>query len=84
MPGVKKTYLNLLSGRSDANINFHDLQSLLDSLGFECRVNGDHFIYYYGDLPENINIQPKGNKAKPYQVKQIRRFLNRYGIGMEV
>lgn len=30
---------------------------------------------------EIINIQPDGNKAKPYQVKQIRNLLVKYRIG---
>lgn len=50
------------SGTQDKNVKFRDIQSLLAALGFE----------YYGDNLENINIQPMGNKAKPYQVRQIR------------
>ena len=30
-----------------------------------------------------VNIQPAGNNAKPYQVKQIRRFLAENGIHLE-
>ena len=44
-------------------------------LGFSCRVKGDHFIYTKPNMIEIINIQPNGNKAKPYQVKQIRNLL---------
>lgn len=46
----------------------------------ECHIKGDHFIYSYSNLPENINIQPNGNMAKPYQVKQVRLFLQKYQI----
>ncbi len=46
-------------------------------LGFEKRIKGDHFIYFYKNFPENINIQPNGNMAKPYQVKN---FLLKYHL----
>lgn len=31
-------------------------------------------------MPERINIQPKGNKAKPYQVKQVRELIKKYKL----
>lgn len=71
-----------MSGMQDNNIKFKELQKLLDILGFGHRIRGDHFIYYYGNLPENINIQPDGSMAKPYQVKQIRNYLLKYCIGL--
>ena len=80
MATIEKLYLSILSGMQDKNIKFRDLQKLLYILGFECRIKGDHFIYSYGNLPENINIQPSGNMAKPYQVKQVRTFLQKYQL----
>lgn len=77
----KKTYVKLMSGQSDNNIGFTDLQNLLICLGFSHKnTKGDHFIYYYKNIPDNINIQPQGNKAKSYQVKQIRNFLKQHNI----
>jgi len=35
------------------------------------------------NLEEIINILPKGTKAKPYQVKQIRDIVLRHGIKIE-
>ncbi len=32
------------------------------------------------DIPEIINIQSKGNKAKGYEVKQIRLLFKKYDI----
>ena len=80
MPITEKILQNLMSGLQDKNIKFRDLQKLLDALGFEVRVKGDHHIYTCKGLPEIINIQPKGNMAKPYQVKQIREIILRYHI----
>jgi len=69
-----------MCGTQDKNIKFKDLQKILDTLGFECRIRGDYCIYSYGNLTENINIQPKGNMAKPYQVKQVRSFILKYQL----
>ena len=77
MSTTEKLYFSIISGLQDKNIN---LQKLLDILGFDCRIRGDHFIYSYDNFRENINIQPSGNMAKPYQVKQVRNFLQKYQI----
>lgn len=82
MATIEKLMQSIMSGTQDRNIKFRDLQKLLDVLGFECRIRGDHFIYSFRNLPENINIQPVGNMAKPYQVKQVRNFLLKYRIGL--
>lgn len=76
-----KVLLDILSGTKDANIKFKDLQNILESLNFACRIKGDHFIYKHPEIPERINIQPQGNKAKPYQVKQIRQIIQKYHLG---
>lgn len=70
----------VLSGKQDANMKFKDLQNLLISLGFQERCVGDHFIYKHPSYLERINIQPDGNKAKKYQVRQIRELITKYGM----
>lgn len=82
MAAAEKLYQSIMSGTQDKNIKFRELQKLLEIMGFEYRVKGDHFIYFIKDLPDNINIQPKGNMAKPYQVKQIRNYLLKYHLGL--
>ncbi len=76
----KKVYDAVMSGKSDNNIRFNDLRNLLESIGFGYRIKGDHFIYYYDDIPEIINIQPNGNNAKGYEVKQVRLMLKKYNL----
>lgn len=78
MPTNEKIFTEIMCGAKDKNIKFSELQKLLDGLGFQCRIKGDHFIYYKNEVEEIINIQPKGNKAKPYQVKQIRNLILKY------
>ena len=78
---TEKLLIKILCGTQDNNIKFNDLRLLLDWLGFNERIKGDHHIYTKNDISEIINIQPLGNKAKPYQVKQIRNIILKYGLG---
>lgn len=78
MPTVNKILQDIMSGIKDNNIRFTELQKLLEALGFQCRIKGDHFIYYKNGIDEIINIQPDRNKAKPYQVKQVRNIILKY------
>jgi len=50
-------------------------------LGFEERIKGSHHIFSKQGVAEILNFQPKGNKSKPYQVKQIREIILRYKLG---
>lgn len=74
----RKVLRAALSGASDANIRFEDLCRVLLHWGFGVRVRGDHHIFTRDDMEEIINLQPKGGKAKPYQVKQVRELFERY------
>lgn len=80
--GKHEKILNLvLRGTSDANISFDDLCSLLRHFGFEIRIKGSHHIFTKNDVEEILNLQPKGSKAKSYQVKQVRSIIVKYRIG---
>lgn len=81
MSQYEKLLLAVLSGTRDKNMLFTDMQTVLDRLGFQCRIKGDHFIYTRDDVEEIINLQPAGNKAKPYQVKQVRNIILKYQLG---
>lgn len=76
----QKVYNDIMSGKSDNNIRFSDFRNLILSFGFRERVKGDHYIYKNDDMIERIVIQPKGNRAKPYQVKQVRNLFKKYGL----
>jgi len=75
MGKYEKLIEKILIGKSDQNIDFNDLINLLLNLGFSQRIKGSHHIFYKEDIEDIINIQPFGNKAKPYQVKQIRNII---------
>lgn len=55
MPTIEKIFADVIDSRHDQNIKFRDLQRLLDHLGFECSIQGDHYIYRREDTPI-INI----------------------------
>lgn len=81
MGKIEKLFLMILSGTSDTNISFADLRKALEIMGFQERIKGDHFIYTKDGVEEIINIQPRGNKAKAYQVKQVRNIIIKYQLG---
>lgn len=63
MSQYEKVLPSILSGTRDRNILFTDLQAVLNRLGFQCHIKGDHFIYTKDGVEEIINIQPIGSKA---------------------
>jgi predicted RNA binding protein YcfA (HicA-like mRNA interferase family) len=77
---LEKILLKILSGSSDRNISFSDLCNVLKYLGFEERIKVSHHIFFREDVEEILNIQPKGSKAKPYQVRQVRNIIVKYKL----
>ena len=55
----------ILLGMADANIPFDGLCQLLQRLGFSQRLRGSHHIFFKKGVEEILNLQPKGNHAKP-------------------
>jgi hypothetical protein len=83
MAKTDKILEKVLRGASDANIDFQDLRQLLNRLEFQERIRGSHHIYIKEDVTEIINLQMKGSKAKPYQVKQVRNLILKYKLAGE-
>ncbi|MDM8541174.1 type II toxin-antitoxin system HicA family toxin [Desulfococcaceae bacterium HSG9] len=80
MGKYEKLIFQVLRGTSDANIAFADLINLMQRLGFEMRIKGSHHIFRKKGVDEKPNLQKDGNKAKPYQVKQIRNIILKYKL----
>lgn len=83
MTRIDKTLDEILRGTSDANISFGSLRTLLERLGFQERIKGSHHIFWKESVEEILNLQPKGSKAKPYQIKQVRAVLIKYKLGAD-
>lgn len=76
-----KLLTQILRGTSDTNIPFDDLCQLLRRLGFEERIRSSHHLFRKEGVEEKINLQREGNKAKVYQVRQVRAIILRYKLG---
>lgn len=81
MSRLEKLLLKVIRGTSDANFAFQDLRYVLLHLGFEERIHGSHHVYRKAGLDERVTLQPEGKDAKPYQVKQVREIVTKYGLG---
>ena len=80
MSSFEKLYRKIIEGQSDKNISFQDICQFLKQLGFEMRIRGSHHIFRKQGVEEKINLQKDGNKAKPYQIRQIRKILLYYNL----
>lgn len=73
----------LLQGRL-ANVTFSDMQRLAEGFGFRLeRVSGSHHIYAHPSIPELVNLQEVDGRAKPYQVRQFLRLIERHALTLE-
>ena len=77
---LEKILEKLLRGQSDANLRFDEVCHLLQARGFRMRVSGSHHIFTKSGVTERINLQREGSKAKPYQVRQVRKILANYKL----
>jgi predicted RNA binding protein YcfA (HicA-like mRNA interferase family) len=80
----RKKLLRRLAGGHLQNVAFADFVHLVKGFGFELlRVGGSHHIFGHPDIPELVNLQEVGGQAKPYQLRQFLRLVERYNVKME-
>ena len=66
------------------NVAFRELRDLVEGFGFRlARVRGSHHIFEHAAIAENINLQEVDGKAKPYQIRQFLRLIERYNLRLE-
>lgn len=66
------------------NVAFADMCSLIESFGFEqVRVSGSHHVFRRADVRELVNLQDVKGQAKPYQIRQFLRLVERYALSLE-
>ena len=67
-----------------ANVSFSDMQRLVEAFGFEPkRTSESHHIFVLPDVPELLNLQEVRGQAKPYQIRQFLRLVERYALSMK-
>ncbi|MEW5722855.1 MAG: type II toxin-antitoxin system HicA family toxin [Thermodesulfobacteriota bacterium] len=66
------------------NVPFGDFVHLMEGFGFKLlRTKGSHHIYGRPGVNELVNLQNVQGQAKPYQIRQFLRLVERYNIRME-
>ena len=82
VPGVDERKLLIRLARGElANVSFGDACRLLEGLDFELqRVSGSHHVFAHPDLAELLNLQSVRGQAKPYQLRQLMRLVERYDL----
>ncbi len=79
-----KRLLRRLSSGSPQNVRFSDMMRLAEAFGFELnRTSGSHHIFVHAEVPELVNLQEVKGQAKPYQIRQFLRLVERYNLKME-
>ena len=80
MSREEKLLEHLRDSQRDPNWHFDELCNLLQRLGFEMRISGSHHFFSHPGLRDKINLQPQSGRAKPYQVRQVRKTLAMNGL----
>jgi len=79
-----KKLLQRLAQGNLQNVPFADLINLVEGFGFKLlRTSGSHHIFGHPGILELVNLQNVGGKAKPYQIRQFLRLVERYNIKLE-
>ena len=66
---------------STKNVRFNDLVTLVEAFGFRLsRTSGSHHVFIHPEIPEQINLQSVKGQAKPYQVRQFLKLVERYNL----
>ncbi|MFI4979797.1 MAG: type II toxin-antitoxin system HicA family toxin [Nevskiales bacterium] len=82
MTKIEKLYTRLVADR--AAMRFRDFERILKAFGFQLdRINGSHHIYKHAAVSRLLSIQPRGDKAKPYQIDQFLDMVEEFGLKMK-
>jgi predicted RNA binding protein YcfA (HicA-like mRNA interferase family) len=75
----RKLLQKVLSGSK--NVRFGEMVALVEAFGFRLsRVRGSHHIFVHPHVRELVNLQDVDGKAKPYQIRQFLRLVERYNL----
>lgn len=78
----RKLLQKILGGSK--NVKFADMVNLVQGFGFRLsRTEGSHHIFIHPDMPELVNLQEVKGEAKPYQVRQFIKLVEKYNLHLE-
>lgn len=79
-----RALLTRISRGALRNIRFDDLVRLAEALGFRAaRREGSHRVFAHPVVAELLNLQEVEGEAKPYQVRQLLRLVERYNLQLK-
>jgi predicted RNA binding protein YcfA (HicA-like mRNA interferase family) len=80
----RRKLLHKLAHGDLRNVAFSDMVSLINGFGFFLsRIKGSHHIFIHPAIPELMNLQEVAGEAKPYQIRQFLRLIEKYNISLE-
>ena len=80
----RRKLLKRLSEGQLKNVAFGDIMNMVEGFGFKLvRVSGSHHIFTHPGIPELVNLQEVKGEAKPYQIRQFLRLVERYNLTLE-
>ena len=78
----KKVLKKILAGSK--NIRFSDMVNLVEGFGFSLsRTDGSHHIFSRPGVPELVNLQNVKGQAKPYQIRQFLKLVEKHDLILE-
>ena len=80
----RRQLLTRLVDGSVNNVSFTDMVNLVEGFGFRLRrTSGSHHIFAREGVPELINLQDARGQAKPYQIRQFLRLVERHNLSLK-
>jgi len=80
----RRKLLKRLSEGQLKNVAFGDMINMVEGFGFGlARISGSHHIFIHLAIPELVNLQEVRGEAKPYQIRQFLRLVERYDLRLE-
>lgn len=82
MTQIEKLYARV-TAYPGQQISFRDFVALIEAVGFRhSRSKGSHRSYAHPDCPRLLVIQPQGNQAKRYQVREFLGMVEQYHLSV--
>lgn len=80
----RRRLLKRLAEGALRNVAFREMIGLAEGFGFRVtRVSGSHHILTHAAIPEILNLQEVKGEAKPYQIRQFLRLVERHNLILE-
>jgi len=80
----RRKLLQRLSEGQLKNVAFGDMMNMVEGFGFRLdRISGSHRIFIHPAVQEMVNLQEVKGEAKPHQIRQFLRIVERYNLRLE-